>query len=75
MKTTENNTQNKTQATHPYVGLWVTEDGYIRAVDVVLSKEELGWLNDVSQLPAEYPSWMLGMWSQARVQQLEDARR
>jgi hypothetical protein len=30
MDTTENNLQNETRATHPYVGLWVTEDGYIR---------------------------------------------
>lgn len=44
------------------------------AVDVVLSNEDLDSLNKVSQLPAEYPGWMLGMWSQARAQQLADAR-
>jgi aryl-alcohol dehydrogenase-like predicted oxidoreductase len=44
------------------------------AVDVVLSDDELRSLAEVSQLPSEYPGWMLGMWSQARVQQLENAR-
>jgi aryl-alcohol dehydrogenase-like predicted oxidoreductase len=44
------------------------------AVDVVLSQEELHSLNEVSQLPAEYPGWMLGMWSQSRVMQLANAR-
>lgn len=43
------------------------------AVDVTFSGEELRSLDGVSQLPAEYPGWMLEMWSQARVQQLADA--
>jgi aryl-alcohol dehydrogenase-like predicted oxidoreductase len=45
------------------------------AVGVTFSKEELALLEEVSQLPAEYPGWMLDTWSQARVQQLKDARR
>lgn len=44
------------------------------AVDIVFSEGELRSLDEVSRLPAEYPGWMLGMWSQARVQQLADAR-
>jgi aryl-alcohol dehydrogenase-like predicted oxidoreductase len=49
-------------------------DDNLGAVDVVLSEEELRSLNEVSKLPAEYPGWMLDSWSQARVQQLADAR-
>ena len=37
-------------------------------------EEELRQLDEVSRLPAEYPGWMLGMWSGARVKQLQDAR-
>ncbi len=44
------------------------------AVDVVLSEEELQSLDHVSQLPAEYPGWMLAFWSQQRAKQLEDSR-
>ena len=44
------------------------------AVDVVLSEEELRSLDGVSKLPAEYPGWMLEMWSQARATQLESSR-
>ena len=44
------------------------------AVDVLLSEEELRTLDQVSQLPAEYPGWMLGMWSQSRAKQLEGSR-
>ncbi len=49
-------------------------DDNLGAVDIVLSEEELRSLDEVSRLPAEYPGWMLGFWSQARVQQLADAR-
>ena len=45
------------------------------AVDVALSDEELRSLDQVSALPVEYPGWMLEMWSQARMAQLENARR
>ncbi|RYG68671.1 aldo/keto reductase [bacterium] len=40
------------------------------AVDIKLSDEELQELGAVSQLPAEYPGWMLEMWSQSRAEQL-----
>ena len=44
------------------------------AVDIALSEEEMRSLDQVSQLPAEYPGWMLNFWSQARRKQLEDSR-
>jgi aryl-alcohol dehydrogenase-like predicted oxidoreductase len=49
-------------------------DDNLGAVDVQLTEEELRSLDEVSKLPAEYPGWMLDFWSQARVQQLADAR-
>jgi aryl-alcohol dehydrogenase-like predicted oxidoreductase len=45
------------------------------AVDVTLSDEDLRALNQVSQLPTEYPGWMLSLWSQARAKQLENTQR
>lgn len=45
------------------------------AVDVVLSPEELGSLDEVSALPAEYPGWMIEMWSGARAEQLAQTRK
>ncbi len=50
-------------------------DDNLGAVDVVLSPEELQSLGEVSQLPAEYPGWMIEMWSGARQKQLADARK
>ncbi len=47
----------------------------LAAVDVALSGEDLQKLDQVSQLPAEYPGWMLAMWSQPRAKQLADARK
>ena len=44
------------------------------AVTIRLTEEDLKSLDQVSRLPAEYPGWMLGMWSATRVKQLEDAR-
>ena len=44
------------------------------AVDVVLTEDDLRALESVSALPAEYPGWMLGMWSQARATQLAESR-
>ena len=45
------------------------------AVDVaVYSEEELTRLDEISRLPAEYPGWMLEMWSAARAGQLAEAR-
>ena len=46
----------------------------IGAVDVAFTSDELKALDMASRLPVEYPGWMLGMWSGARAQQLEDAR-
>ncbi len=46
----------------------------IGSVDILLSEEELRSLDQVSKLPAEYPGWMLNMWSQARAKQLENSR-
>jgi aryl-alcohol dehydrogenase-like predicted oxidoreductase len=31
----------------------------LKCVDVQLSEEEIARLNEVSQLPAEYPGWMI----------------
>ncbi len=50
-------------------------DDNLGAVEVVFSEEELRSIDQVSQLPAEYPGWMLSMWSQARAKQLADSRR
>jgi aryl-alcohol dehydrogenase-like predicted oxidoreductase len=44
------------------------------AAEVELSAEELQSLNEVSKLPAEYPGWMIELWSQGRVNQLADSR-
>ncbi len=49
-------------------------DDNLGAVHVVLSPEELQSLGEVSQLPAEYPGWMIEMWSQARQKQLANTR-
>ena len=44
------------------------------AVDILLTGEELRSLDQVSQLPPEYPGWTLEMWSQPRAKQLKDSR-
>ena len=44
------------------------------AVDVTFSADELKTLDEASRLPAEYPGWMLEMWSAARAGQLAAAR-
>lgn len=44
------------------------------AADVVFTAEELQQLDAVSGLPAEYPGWMLSLWSGARAGQLARAR-
>ena len=46
----------------------------LSAVDVIFTAEEMQSLDQASQLPAEYPGWMLAMWSQARAKQLQDSR-
>ena len=49
-------------------------DDNLSAVAIEFTEEELRSLDEASKLPAEYPGWMLNFWSQARVQQLADAR-
>ncbi|GJG88804.1 aldo/keto reductase [Gemmatimonadetes bacterium T265] len=49
-------------------------DDNLGAVDVSFTDDELRTLDAVSRLPAEYPGWMLEMWSQARATQLANAR-
>lgn len=49
-------------------------DDTLRAVDVSLSADDLRAIDAASQLPPEYPGWMLNFWGQARAQQLADAR-
>ena len=44
------------------------------AVDVTFTAGELTRLDEISRLPAEYPGWMLDMWSAARATQLAEAR-
>ena len=44
------------------------------ASNILLCESELRSLARVSQLPVEYPGWMLDFWSQARVKQLESSR-
>lgn len=44
------------------------------AIDIVFSDEELQILDQVSQIPSEYPAWMIDMWSQARTEQLNNVR-
>ncbi len=44
------------------------------AVNVTFTEDELKTLDEISRLPAEYPGWMLEMWSAARARQLAEAR-
>jgi len=44
------------------------------AVDIVFSEQELQTLDQISQIPSEYPGWMIDMWSQARTEQLQKVR-
>lgn len=47
----------------------------LASTEVVLQPDELAALNEVSQLPAEYPGWMLARQGGARQQQVQDAVR
>jgi aryl-alcohol dehydrogenase-like predicted oxidoreductase len=47
----------------------------LAATQVVLSADELRQLDEVSQLPAEYPGWMLERQGGVRRKQMADARR
>ena len=49
-------------------------DDNLGAVDVTFTADEMTRLEEVSRLPAEYPGWMLEMWSAARAGQLAEAR-
>ncbi|WP_093149202.1 aldo/keto reductase [Aliiruegeria lutimaris] len=45
------------------------------AVDVALTEEDLAALDAVTQLPSEYPGWMIERQGEARAGQLRDQRR
>jgi len=47
----------------------------LRAVDVSLTDEEQAAIAEVSKIPAEYPAWMIELWSHSRSTQLENSRR
>jgi aryl-alcohol dehydrogenase-like predicted oxidoreductase len=47
----------------------------LRAVNVSLADEEQADIAEVSKIPAEYPAWMIELWSQLRRTQLENSRR
>jgi aryl-alcohol dehydrogenase-like predicted oxidoreductase len=49
-------------------------DDNLGAVDVALSVTDLAAIDAASRLPAEYPGWMIDMWSAGRATQLELAR-
>ncbi|MGH6910934.1 MAG: aldo/keto reductase, partial [Phenylobacterium sp.] len=42
-------------------------DDNLAAVDLALTPEEIARLDEVSELPAEYPGWMLGRQSASRI--------
>jgi len=50
-------------------------DDNLAATKVKFSAEELGVLDDVSRLPAEYPGWMLARQGEQRRAQLRQSRR
>jgi aryl-alcohol dehydrogenase-like predicted oxidoreductase len=47
----------------------------LRAVNVSLTDEEQAAIAEVSRIPAEYPAWMIELWSQFRRTQLANSRR
>ena len=47
----------------------------LAAVEVTLSEDELQQLNEVSQLPPEYPQWMFERQGRDRRQQMEDQQK
>jgi aryl-alcohol dehydrogenase-like predicted oxidoreductase len=47
----------------------------LRAVDVSLTDEEQAAIAEVSRVPAEYPGWMIDLWSQSRRTQLANSKR
>jgi aryl-alcohol dehydrogenase-like predicted oxidoreductase len=47
----------------------------LRSVNVLLTGEEQAAIAEASKIPAEYPAWMIGLWSRSRRTQLEHSRR
>jgi aryl-alcohol dehydrogenase-like predicted oxidoreductase len=47
----------------------------LRAVNVYLADEERAAIAEVSKVPAEYPAWMIELWSQLRRTQLANSKR
>jgi hypothetical protein len=47
----------------------------LQAVDVSLTDEEQAAIAEVSKLPAEYPAWMIELWSHHRGTQLASSTR
>ena len=47
----------------------------LRAVNVSLTDEEQAAVTEVSKIPAEYPAWMIELWSHVRRTQLANSRR
>jgi aryl-alcohol dehydrogenase-like predicted oxidoreductase len=45
------------------------------AANVSLTDEEQAAIAEISKIPAEYPSWMVELWSHSRRTQLENSRR
>jgi DNA-binding MarR family transcriptional regulator len=45
----------------------------LRAVHVSLTDEEQAAIAEVSKIPAEYPGWMIELWSQFRSSQLANS--
>jgi aryl-alcohol dehydrogenase-like predicted oxidoreductase len=50
-------------------------DDNVAATSVLLSPEELAVLDTVSELPAEYPGWMIGRQGETRLAQLRERTR
>jgi hypothetical protein len=47
----------------------------LRAVNVSLTDEEQTIIAEVSKIPAEYPAWMIELWSHSRQTQLANSSR
>jgi aryl-alcohol dehydrogenase-like predicted oxidoreductase len=47
----------------------------LQAVNVSLTDEEQAAIAEVSKLPAEYPAWMIELWSHSRRTQLASSTR
>lgn len=50
-------------------------DDNIGSTEIALTEDELKALGDASQLPVEYPGWMISFWGAERAKQLQDAQR